>query len=163
MTWFPHTQPKPQRGIPEGNWTASMGTLFLLTYQGWVNCGLTPGSGAFISLLDLKEGLKAPNHSVLFYKTQCKCLSFQLKCWGPEKEVTTLFLWLLSSWIKAKRRKRKILTEFPLSFSKVSVSWNMQSIYMSWWCGWLFAGEFGGCPNLTHQFIHSFCFIHLPL
>lgn len=47
---FPHTQPQPQ-GHSRGKLNRSDLNSFLLTYQGWVNWGLTPGSGAFIPSL----------------------------------------------------------------------------------------------------------------
>lgn len=47
---FPHTQPRPQ-GHSRGKLSGSDLNSFLLTYQGWVNWGLTPGSGAFIPSL----------------------------------------------------------------------------------------------------------------
>lgn len=133
MTWISPHSATASEGHSRGKLDSFNGNSFSAYLSGMSELWLDSWFRSLhvFSLLDLKEGLKAPNHSVLFYKMQCKCLSFQLKCWGPEEEVTTLFLWPLSNWIKAKRRKRKISTEFPLSFSKASVSWNIKSIYMS--------------------------------
>lgn len=140
MTWIsPHSAKASEghsRGKPDGSsvnpFSANRLGMRKLWLESWFRSRIS------FSILDLRLGLRAPNYSMLFYKMQCKFLSFYLKYWGPEGEVTTLFL---PTWIKAKKQKAKqnnlpppqtttVWKEFLLSVSKVPVSPHIKSIYM---------------------------------
>lgn len=127
---FPHIQPKPQRGIPEGNWMAPMWTLFSAYLSGMSELRLDSWFRNLqsFSLLGPRKILKPQITQCYFIKSN---INASLFIWSAENQKGRwLPVPLAPSHTEGKQHEQKsVSTELPLSFSKVCVSRHIKLIY----------------------------------